>query len=98
MYILNFGTTLALLSTGTGFHWLWFYRQMSKSRQHSRGTQMEEGSEGVVMGAEVAEEVEVGSEAGEAVVDPQGEAAGEVVAGAKRGGTKGVLLRALTSL
>lgn len=58
---------------------------------------MEEGSEGVVMGAEVAE-VEVGSEAGEAVVDPQGEAAGEVVAGAKRGGTKGVLLRALTSL
>jgi len=56
--------------------------------------QMEEGSEGVVMGAEVAEEVEVGSEAGEAVVDPQG----EVVAGAKRGGTKGVLLRALTSL
>ena len=59
---------------------------------------MEEGSEGVAMGGEVAEEVEVGSEEGEAVVGPLGVAAGEVVAGAKRGGTKGVLLRALTSL
>ena len=89
---------LALSCTGTGFYWLLFYRQMSKSRQHSRGTQMEEGSEGVVMGAEVAEEVEVGSEEGEAVVGPLGVEAGEVVAGAKRGVTKRELLRALTSL
>ena len=60
--------------------------------------QMEEVSEVVVMGAEVAEEVEVGSEEGEAVVGPLGVAAGEVVAGVKRGGPKGELLRALTSL
>ena len=92
---------LALSCTGTGFHWLLFYRQMSKSRQHSRGTQMEEGSEGVAMGGvggEVAEEVEVGSEEGEAVVGPLGVEAGEVVAGVKRGVTKRELLRALTSL
>lgn len=59
---------------------------------------MEEGSEGVAMGAEVAEEVEVGSEEGEAVVGPLGVEAGEVVAGVKRGVTKRELLRALTSL
>jgi len=59
---------------------------------------MEEGVEGVVMGAEVAVEVEVGLEDGEAVEGPLGVEAGEVVAGDKRGATKGVLLRGLTSL
>lgn len=59
---------------------------------------MEEASEGVVTGAEVAEEVGVGSEEGGAVVGPLGVEAGEVVAGVKRGVAKGVLLRVLTSL
>lgn len=60
--------------------------------------QTEEASEGFVMGAEVAEEVEVDSEDGEAVVGPLGVEAGEVVAGVERGVMKGVRLRALISL